>query len=130
MNIDDVNTGDVVSFETVLGERFVDYRYQGSIPWDIATKLGLDVEAKHRQYSLAMSPGSPKDFRAYSYILLKSPTNVTSLVGAPWIKENTVELKTTTARQMVIPRASEAQLSALRSFATSIGIIGFEINDL
>lgn len=130
MNIDEINLNDVISFETALGERYVDYRYQGSVPWDIASKLGLDVEAKHRQYSLSMPPGSPKDFKAYSYLVLKSPTNVTAYIGTPWVKENSIELKTTTSRQMIIPRASEAQVAALRSFATSIGLIGFEISDL
>ena len=130
MNIEDINLNNVISFETVLGERFVNYKFQGSIPWDVAVKLGLDVEAKHRQYSLAMPPGSPKDYKAYSYLLLKSPTGVNTMVGSPWIKDNSIELKTSTARQMIIPNASEAQLSALRSFATSIGLVGFDITDL
>lgn len=130
MNIEDINTGDVVSFETVLGERYKDYRYQGMVPWDIAIKLGLDTEAKHRQYALAMPPGSPRDFRSYSYLLFKAPNATTLIMGAPWVKENTIELKVTISRQMTIPQASEAQLNALRSFATSIGIVGFEISEL
>ena len=129
MNIEDINVGDTVSFETLLGERFVDFKFQGTIPWDIASKLGLDVEAKHRQYALAMLPGAPTDFRTYSYLLFKSPTGTTLIMGAPWLKENTIDLKDATARQMMIPRASEAQLSALRSFANSIGLIGFEIKE-
>lgn len=127
MNIEDLNFGDTVNFETQLNERRNNMVYLGSVTWDIAATLGLDVTVKHRQYSIEMPTGGPADFKDYQYAIFRDPNGVRDIYGHPWIKDNAVELKTTVTYQMHIPTATEAQLNSLRSFATAIGLEGFKI---
>lgn len=127
VTITELDIDDLVEFETVLSERRNNYRYKGSVPWDIAKTLGLDVLSKHIQYSVEMGEGSPIDFKGYPYAIFKTPEGVTEIYGHPWIKSTSIELKDNVSYQMHIPAASEAQLNSLRSFATAIGIMGFKI---
>lgn len=130
MIISDLNISDVINFETVLGESRTNYKYKGSIPWDIAKTLGLDVVSKHIQYSIELPTGSPSDFKDYSYAIFQKSDGTQEIYGHPWIKEETILLKETVAYQMNIPSATEQQLNSLRSFATAIGLIGFTIDPL
>ena len=130
MDISDINPNDTIEFETVLGERRVNYKYTGSVPWDIARTLGLDVVSKHRQYAIEMPEGSPGDYRDYQYAIFKSPIGEIDLYGVPWIKADTVILKDTVSYNMSIPSANEVQLAALRSMASAIGLKGFKIEPI
>lgn len=130
VNITDVKNGDTINFETQLNERRLNMVYLGSVSWDIAATLGLDVQAKHRQYAIEAPPGGPADFKEYQYAIFRKPDGVRDIYGHTWIKEGTVELKETVTYQMHIPSATEAQLNSLRSFATAIGLEGFKIEPL
>lgn len=130
MNISELEIGNVINFETVIGERRNNYKYKGSVPWDIAKTLGLDVVSKHIQYSIEMDEGSPADFKDYSYAIFQKPDGVQEIYGHPWIKGSTIVLKENVSYQMNIPIATEQQINSLRSFATAIGLIGFKIETL
>lgn len=130
MNIAELEIADVINFETVLGERRNNFKYKGSVPWDIAKTLGLDVVSKHIQYGIEMEEGGPADFKDYSYAIFQKPDGVQEIYGHPWIKESTIVLKETVSYQMNIPSATEQQLNSLRSFATAIGLMGFKIDPL
>lgn len=127
MNISDLNNGDTVNFETQLNERRTNMVYQGSVTWDIAMSLGLDVPAKHRQYAIELPPGGLSDYKDYPYAIFRKADGVREIYGHVWVKESTVVLKDTVTYQMHIPSATEAQLTNLRSFATAIGMEGFTI---
>lgn len=127
MNISDLKRNDTVNFETVLGERRVNYRYVGSVDWTVAQSLGLDVIAKHRQYSIETPEGSPLDYRNYSYAIFRDTEGVNDIYGHPWLVESSIQLRDQVSYVMRIPNASEQQLSSLRSMATAIGIMGFTI---
>lgn len=130
MLISDLDIGHTVNLETVIGERRTNYKYKGSVPWDIARTLGLDIVSKHIQYSIEMPQGGPADYKDYPYAIFQRPDGTQEILGHPWVKEGSVELKDTVSYQMSIPVASEAQLTSLRSFATSIGLVGFTISPL
>lgn len=130
MELSDLEISDVINFETVIGERRTNFKYKGSVPWDIAKSLGLDVVSKHIQYAIEMPPGSPTDFKNYPYAIFQRPDGTQELYGHPWIKQRTIELKDTVSYQMHIPSATDQQLDSLRSFCTAIGLMGFKIDPL
>lgn len=131
MKISELKNGDMVSFETNLNERRQNMTYLGSVSWDIAVTLGVDVQARHRLYSIEMPEGGrPASYKDYSYAIFGSVDGPREIYGHPWIKEDTLELKDTVVYQMIIPTATEDQLNSLRSFATAIGITNFTLNPL
>lgn len=130
MNITDLNIHDTVNFETQIGERRNNRKYIGSVTWDIAKTLGLDVVSKHIQYSIELPDGGPSTFKDYEYAIFRTPEGDREIYGHPWIKENTMVLKDTVSYNMTIPQATEQQLNSLRSMASAIGIIGFTIEPI
>lgn len=130
MEIYDLNINDTVTFETELGERRENRKYIGSVTWDIAITLGLDVVSRHTQYAIEIGETGPSDYKDYQFAIFRTPEGDREIYGHPWIKANSIVQKSTVSYQMTIPSATEQQLSSLRSMAVAIGLIGFKIEPL
>lgn len=85
----------VVSFEVypaaVLGNRFDNVKVEGVFGSKIA-KNYIDPEAMHINVYPTLPNGVPDDPDMYDYVLLKHTNGSYSVLGIPWIREDTIEI--------------------------------------
>lgn len=97
-NINSLNVGDVISFETIapaiLNLKYDQVIFDGIVSWSVARSFA-DIASLHRSLYPSMNRSEAKDdYRSYSYFLFQTTTgvnaNVPQVLGIPWIKEDTL----------------------------------------
>lgn len=86
----------MVSFDVypvaILGTGYVNATVLGIIDGSTAQALGFDPEQMHVNVYPTLPPGTPNHFSDYLYVRIRLENNTTTVVGLPWIKEETITL--------------------------------------
>ena len=81
---------------TILGNDYKNVIVLGVVNPSIAQKF-LDIDAVHNQVYPYLPEGVRDDPRAYDYVLLRTISGETTVLGIPWInQESIVEVESTT----------------------------------
>lgn len=130
MSLTSLDFGTVITFETVLGERFRNHEYVAFIDngWNIASKLGVDVIALDSQYRPAMSLPAPATFKDYPFIAFKDPSGDYVYLGLPWIKDSTIEVKDAVNYQITLEAPTQLQMDTIKSILSTLGIVSYTVD--
>lgn len=74
----------------LLGNDFKNVTILGIIHPTIAQNF-LDIEAMHVQVYPYLAAGTPNDARGYEYVMIRTVSGVTTVLGLPWINADTIE---------------------------------------
>ncbi len=103
-SIRDVNLNQVFSFEVyptnVIGNNFRNVRLEGIFNAKGAMAFGMDVEAMHAAIYPALPAGVPNNPFDYDYIRIQFPNGEYTMIGIPWIRQETIQIST--AGQVVL----------------------------
>lgn len=73
----------------ILGNDFKNVTVLGIVHPSIAQNF-LDIEASHVQIYPYLPEGTPDDARGYEYVMLRTVSGETTVLGLPWINANTI----------------------------------------
>ena len=73
----------------ILGNDFKNVVVMGIVHPSIAQNF-LDIEASHVQVYPYLPAGTPDDARGYDYVMLKTISGETTVLGLPWINADTI----------------------------------------
>ncbi len=73
----------------ILGNDFKNVTILGIVHPSIAQNF-LDIEASHIQVYPYLPAGAPDDARGYDYVMLKTVSGETTVLGLPWINQETI----------------------------------------
>ena len=92
-----------IDFNDLVGKVVSFQLYPSAIVTDNFTNVKIVATSTHEGVSDKISParlhnmvyatlpeGTPNDYKAYKYLLIKRQDNTITAIGVPWIKENTV----------------------------------------
>lgn len=81
------------SFDTyaapILGTGFKNITVQAVLDYDSAMSFA-DIEATHRSVYSFLPEGTPDRPQDFDYLLLKTADNIVTVIGVPWIVEDSV----------------------------------------
>lgn len=98
----------------------------GVIDFETASKYA-DVQALHVNVYPYLDPTTPNDATAYSYLLFKTPNGITSALGLPWIREETIVLKEARTIRVTIGDASTPDVQRVRDALVQNGFNNLKI---
>ena len=73
----------------ILGNDFKNVTVLGIVHPSIAQNF-LDIEASHIQVYPFLPDGTPDDARGYEYVMLRTLSGETTVLGLPWINTDTI----------------------------------------
>lgn len=87
--------GNILSFEVypaaVIGTRFDDVKVMGVFDSETA-RIWIDPEAMHANVYPTLPDGTSDDASQYQYVKLKHLNGNVSILGLPWIREDTIQI--------------------------------------
>jgi len=102
--------GNVISFDVYprnyLGT-FSHVRVEGVLSYDAAVRNGFDPVSLHVRVSPTLPDITPNNARDYSYVVVTDRNNNTSLIGLPWIKEETLIVHTNYTADITVEGLSQ-----------------------
>lgn len=105
---------------------FTNVTVLGTVGFEIASRY-VDIHALHAQVYPTLPAGTPNDPGAYNYLLLKTANNSTTVIGIPWIKENTIELIESRTMLVTIDSISASDVSKVRNALVQNGYRNIDI---
>lgn len=112
---------------SVLGAYVKNHMVKGIIDYDTACKY-INVDSMQRVVYPLLPPGTPNIPKAYSYILLRSKDNATTVLAYPWIDENTIEAVTSTIITVTVPSTNTDDVNRIRGALNLMGYTGYTID--
>lgn len=114
--------GKTISFrlipESVISDDFTDVVLEGIVAWD-QVKF-IDPAELHVKVYPTLPAGTPNDFRAYHYAIIRLPTEEkTTAVGLPWIDPTSVKTASKTDIVVTITGAGVSDIDNIRSLLQS-----------
>lgn len=82
---------------------------------------------KHRQVYPSLPDGTPDDFRLYLYGKFTLENGEVTVIGLPWIKEETLKVNTNTTVTVVLQNVSAADIPRLSNALRSNNFTDFEV---
>lgn len=130
LNINQITLGSVVSFDLwpsmIIGNSFSHAKIEGILNFDDANKY-IDVMAVHIQVYPTLPTGVANNPRSYYYLKLRLLTGETTVIGIPWVKEDTFTTISSTAIRFTIPEISHTDEQIIRA---QLGALGYELVDV
>ena len=92
---DHLNFGNVISFDVypgaIIGSTFSNVKVLAILDRETAN-IWIDTAAMHVNVYPTLPNGVPNDPNQYQYVKLQLPNGNISVIGIPWIKEDTIQL--------------------------------------
>jgi hypothetical protein len=105
----------------VFGTGFKNVTVQAVLDYDAATNFA-DIEALHVNVYSYLPPGTPNRPQDFDYLLLKTEGGDTTVIGIPWIIEETIEVVQSLKAQVIIDGlASSGDLERIRACLSQNG---------
>lgn len=124
------NVGNTYSFSTlapaILGETYSTVQLVGEMDFKRAMKE-QDVQAKHRQIFPLLPPGTPDDPRQYTYLVFRDLQDRETVLGYPWIDQNTIVVATSQTLNLTIPNMTQQQAQNVSDALRLMGIRTFTL---
>lgn len=88
----------------------------------------IDTQALHVQVYPSVPAGSmPNNPAEYTYVKLRLANGGTTIIGRPWIKENTIVQQTSTTIRVTVPNVVPADVARIRNALVQNG---FTVSDV
>jgi len=124
LNLNQIKLGTIVSFELhpsmMIGTGYTRAKVEGLLNFDDANKY-IDAMAVHIQVYPTLPAGVPNNPRQYWYVKLKLVSGETTVVGVPWIKEDTYAEVNAQAIRFTIPEIDQDDEQIIRMQLTALG---------
>lgn len=96
---------------------------------DPATALKeIDIYALHAQVYPSLPAGSPKRPTDYDYVKFRMPNGEETVLGMPWIKEDTITQITTSVIKVTLGGVTPADVTKVRNALVQNGFTNYEIS--
>lgn len=112
----------------LLGNGFQNVVVMAIMDFESANREGVDPTALHVQVYPTLPAGTPNDPSQYTYVKLKMPNGDTTILGLPWIKEDTVEQITSNTITATITGVTAADLPRVKNALTQNGFGNIELS--
>lgn len=103
-----------VSFDVypvaILGVGYSNVKILGLVDASTARALNFDPDAMHVNVYPTLPAGVPNNASEYMYIRIQLENGATTIVGLPWIKEETIQLIAFTTGTFIIPQIGPEDL--------------------
>lgn len=86
-----------------------------------------DVISKHAAIYSYLPAGTPNSWSSYDYVKIKTKTNEISIIGMPWIVQNTIELVESRTAIVTIAGVTGSDASRIRNALISNGFNNIQI---
>lgn len=104
----------------LLGDIFQNVTVMGILDEETARAF-IDTVGRHKQFYPQLPEGTPNDWTAYNYLKLKLENGDTTVIGIPWIRQDTVVEVTAQQIKAVIPNVTVADIPKIRNALLSNG---------
>lgn len=103
-----------------IGTGFKNVTVQSILDYNTALAFA-DIEALHVNVFPTLPAGTPNRPQDFDYLLIRTDDGNTTVIGVPWIKDETVELVQSLKIQAVIDGVGSADLERIRICLTQNG---------
>jgi len=111
----------------ILGTDFKNVVVLGVVNYEIASKYA-DIYALHAQVYPTLPEDTPNNPESYDYLLIKTTTGNKTVVGLPWIKEETIAVVDSKTIQVLISQVSANDITAIRNALVQNGFMNLKID--
>lgn len=114
---------------TILGTSFENCTPVALLDYATATALGYDPSARHiNVYPMLPSGTCEDDYRTYSYYRVQLQNGSYDIVGAPWIKPETIAEKGYGVMTIKVANSTESDVPIARQALAAQGLVVAEIS--
>lgn len=121
---DHLNFGNVISFDVypgaIIGSTFTNARVLAILDRDTAN-IWIDTAALHANVYPTLPAGVPDDPSQYQYVKLQLSNGNMTIIGIPWIKEDTIQLIDVGTLTITVPNASPGDRERIISALSANG---------
>lgn len=97
----------------VLGASFTGAKILAILDADTCYSLGFDVASLHANVYPTLPEGTPNDYTAYSYVKFKLASGQVTVIGIPWIIDNTFQVSTNRTVNLSIDNVSDEDVNKI-----------------
>jgi len=110
----------------MIGSDFTNIVALGVVDYEVARKYD-DIYALHAQVYNTLPSGTVNNAEGYDYLLLRTQDGSTTVLGLPWIREDTIELKDARTANVTIFGVSGSDVEKIRNALVQNGYNNVEI---
>lgn len=130
MALDDSANGKIVSFQVypsaILTDTFTDVKFLGNVQYEAASGY-ISPATMHANVYPTLPEGTPNDYRAYTYALIRKQDGKITAIGTPWIKEDTITIAGSVELYVTIRNKSVTDIPRIRQILTSNNIVDIDV---
>ncbi len=130
MALDDSANGKIVSFQVypsaILTDSFTNVKFLGNVGHEIAANY-ISPATEHANVYPTLPVGTPNDYRAYTYALIRKQNGKITAIGTPWIKEDTITVAGSVEIVVTIRGKSITDIDRIRQILTSNNITDIDV---
>lgn len=104
----------------ILGTGFKNVTVQAVLDYNSALNFG-DIDALHANVYRYLPSGTPNRPQDFDYLLIRTDSGTTTVIGVPWIVEETIELVESLTMSVVIEGVGSADIERVRACLTQNG---------
>lgn len=124
-----IKLNDTVSFQlypsAIIGTVFNHCKITGVLDYDTA-KAFQDIDALHANVYPTLPSNTPDDPRQYSFLKVLLPSGDTTIIGLPWVKEDSLIKHDQSRVRFTIENVSADDLKNINQLLTSRGYTAME----
>lgn len=129
--VNQLNDGDVISFETIapsiLNLKYSQVVFTGLVSWAVARSFD-DIASLHRSLYPSMNQAEVKDdYKSYSYLTFQNTSGIVKVLGASWIREDTLVVSGSENLNVLFPNISPDQKAYLFQLLKANGFSNFQV---
>lgn len=119
--------GNTLTFEvypsTIIGSRFEDVKVMGTFDIDTARYHGIDPVAMHNNVYPFLPETTENDPSRYQYVKLKHPNGSISVIGVPWINQDTIQISQRGTLKLTIEDVGVVERERVVQALSAIGLV-------
>ena len=123
---DYLEIGNVVTFEVhpsaIIGGRFKTVKVVTRRAMNFARLFGIDPVAMHNNVFPLLPSTVENDPDSYQYVAVKHPNGTVSVLGVPWINENTIQISQRGTLEVIVEDVSVIERERVIQALSSVGI--------
>jgi len=77
--------------DTIIGNDYKNVTVLAIVDYQTALSMGVDIDAIHVNVFPQLPAGLPDDPQATEYIKIRTASNIETVIGINWIRENTIQ---------------------------------------
>ncbi len=124
LNTSDIELGSTVSFELhpsmLIAAGYTRAKVEGILGAADARRYA-DIDALHVQVYPTLPPGTPNRADGYYYLKLKLISGESTIVGLPWIKDNTYQKVEAGTLRFIIQDVNQSDETIVREALAGLG---------